>query len=71
MTVIQVHWGKVPLFFNFGCGKYLQDFVRFLVTYHWRFDIYHNSAPVSTIDQTAESIKTEMMGEFWNWLNNQ
>ena len=68
MIVIRIHYGKLPLFVNFGCHTYVFMFAKFLEEYGWKYDIM-KSCPIETIDQTAESIKTEIMGMFWNWMN--
>ena len=69
MIVVRVYWGNLPLFFNFDCERFVFAFRVFLAEHHWHFNVYHNSAPVSTIDESAESIKTEMLGMFWDWMN--
>ena len=72
MTVIRVHWGKMPLFFNFGCAAYIQEFLEFLNSHGWKnFQVLTNSCPIYTIDETAETIKTEMLARFWDWMHSQ
>jgi len=72
MTVIKVKWGKFDHYFNFGCEKFVESFLKFLNLYGWHnYTVYENSAAIETIDASAESIKTEMIGEFWNWLHAQ
>lgn len=71
VTVIRIHYGTLPLFINLGCENFLFPLRVFLAEYGWKFDVLHNSCPVETIDETAETIKTEIMGMFWNWMKDQ
>jgi len=70
MTVIKIKYGTLPLFVNFDSEFYIEYFSQFLSVYGWKHEIMKNSCPIESIDETAETIKTEIMGMFWNWMTD-